>query len=97
MKIKEIQRILLDVPFDDVSERNMERDTHGWHIVEICRVIADNGMTGLGETLPHYTWGKVTEESINHATGKNLYELIWEDTLGCGLQMAILDLCAKAA
>ena len=26
---------LLDVPFNDVSERNMERETHGWHIVEM--------------------------------------------------------------
>jgi len=29
MKIKDIELILLDVPFHEVPQRNMERDNHG--------------------------------------------------------------------
>jgi len=75
----------------------MRRETHGWHIVEICRVISDTGHEGLGETLPNYTWGKVGKDALDRARKKNPFELLWDDSLGAGLQMAILDLCGKIA
>jgi L-alanine-DL-glutamate epimerase-like enolase superfamily enzyme len=97
MKIKEIEIIWLDVPFHEVPQRNMERSYNGWHISEICRVTADNGLVGYGETLPHYTWGKVTPEAVAYARGKSPFDLMWDDTLGAGLQMALFDLAGKAA
>src|ERR1051326_6597247 len=76
-KIKDIEIIWLDVPFHDVPNRNMARQNNGWHISEICRVTADNGMVGYGETLPNYTWGKVTQASIDRAKGANPFDLMW--------------------
>lgn len=97
MKIKNIETFWLDVPFHDVPDRNMSRSCHGWHIVEMCRVELDNGVVGMGETLPHYTWGKVSPKAIERAKGANPFAIMWDDTLGAGLQMAILDACGKAA
>jgi len=97
MKIKDIEIIWLDVPFHEIPDRNMARQNWGWRIVEICRVTTDNGIVGVGETLPNYTWGKVTPQAIERAKGRNPFEIMWDDSLGCGLQMAILDICGKAA
>ena len=97
MKITDIERILLDVPFHPVPQRNMDRTNNGWHIVEICRLTTDNGLVGIGETLPHYTWCGVTDEGVDRAKGQNPFELMWDDTLGAGLQMALFDVAAKAA
>jgi len=97
MKIKDIEIIWLDVPFHEIPQRNMTRNLNGWHISEICRVTTDNGLVGIGETLPHYTWGKVTEAAIARAKGRNPFELMWDDSLGAGLQMALFDVAGKAA
>ena len=96
MKIKDIEIIWLDVPFHPIPQRNMERQQHGWRICEICRVTTDTGVTGIGETLPNYTWGKVTQKSIDRAKGANPFELLWDDSLGAGLQQALFDVCGKA-
>ncbi|MCE9592369.1 MAG: enolase [Planctomycetes bacterium] len=97
MKIKEIEIIWLDVPFHEIPDRNMARQNWGWRIVEVCRVTTDNGIVGVGETLPNYTWGKVSAAAIERAKGCNPFEIMWDDSLGAGLQMAILDICGKAA
>lgn len=97
MKIKNIETFWLDVPFHEVPQRNTERSLNGWHICEICRVETDNGLVGVGETLPHYTWGRVTDESLERARGGNPFDLMWDDSLGAGLQMALLDIAGKAA
>jgi L-alanine-DL-glutamate epimerase-like enolase superfamily enzyme len=97
MRIKDIEIIILDVPFYDVPERNMARTNYGWRICEICRVTTDNGLVGIGETLPNYTWGVVKPESIERARGCNPFELMWDDSRGAGLQMALFDVAGKAA
>ncbi|MCS6858986.1 MAG: hypothetical protein NZT92_01545 [Abditibacteriales bacterium] len=97
MKIQDIEIFWLDVPFHEVPERHMARTHAGWHISEICRVTTDNGLVGYGETLPNYTWGRVTPATIERAKGRNPFELMWDDTLGAGLQMACFDVAGKAA
>jgi L-alanine-DL-glutamate epimerase-like enolase superfamily enzyme len=97
MRVKEIEIIWLDVPLREVPARNMARERRGWCISELCRVTADNGLVGYGETLPHYTWGPVSEAAIGRAKGANPFELMWDDSLGAGLQMALFDLAGKAA
>lgn len=97
MKIKDIDIFFLDVPFHEVPNRNMQRQNNGWHICEIYRVETDNGLVGVGETLPNYTWGKVTDEAVARARGGNPFDLMWDDTLGAGLQMALFDVAGKAA
>jgi len=97
MRIKDIEIIILDVPFYDAAERNMQRQQYGWRICEICRVTTDNGIVGIGETLPNYTWGVVKPEAIERAKGRNPFDLMWDDSLGAGLQMALFDIAGKAA
>lgn len=97
MKIKDIELIILDVPMHEVPDRAMSRTNHGWKICEICRVTTDNGLVGIGETLPNYTWGKVSPAAVERAKGKNPFELLWDDSLGAGLQQAMFDVCGKAA
>lgn len=97
MRIKDIEIFWLDVPFHPIPQRNMQRQQHGWRICEMCRVTGENGMVGMGETLPNYTWGKVSQAAIERAKGGNVFELMWDDSLGAGLQMALFDLAGKAA
>jgi L-alanine-DL-glutamate epimerase-like enolase superfamily enzyme len=97
LKITDIETIILDVPFHPIPTRVMERGYNGWHIVEMCRVTTDAGLVGWGETLPHYTWGRVTPEAIARAKGQNPADLMWDETLGAGLQMALFDVVGKAA
>ena len=73
-KVKSIERFLLDVPFHDVPQRNMERNHNGAHICEICRVETDDGTVGIGETLPHYTFARVTDAAVERARGANPFD-----------------------
>jgi L-alanine-DL-glutamate epimerase-like enolase superfamily enzyme len=95
VKVTGIERIIVDVPFVDEPRRNMARAHNGWHIAEICRVETDDGLVGFGETLPNYTWGRVTDAAVERVKGRNPTELMWDDSLGAGLQMALFDLAAQ--
>lgn len=97
MKITEVERILVDIPFEPIAERNMDRQLAGWHISEVCRVVTDAGIVGYGETLPNYTWGRVTDEGAKRVIGRDPFEVMWDDSLGAGLQMALFDAAGKAA
>lgn len=96
LNVKKVERIWLNVPFREVAARNMIREIPQWRIVEICRVTLESGVTGFGETLPYYTWGRVTDEGVQKVTGRNAAEWMWDDSLGCGLQMALFDAVGKA-
>ena len=97
MVIKEVETFILDVPFHEVPQRNMERNLNGWHIVEMCRVTTEDGLVGYGETLPHYTWGRVSDAAKEKVKGKSAFDLLWDSSLGAGLQMALFDVAGKAA
>ncbi len=96
LSIKHIERIWLDVPFREVPARNMIRELPHWTLSELCHVTLENGVTGIGETMPYYTWGEVTDESVKRAMGKVATEIMWDDALGAGLQMALFDAVAKS-
>lgn len=95
MKITSVDRIVVDVPFVDEPRRNMARAHNGWHIAEVCRVETDDGLVGYGETLPNYTWGRVTDAAVERVKGQHPAEHMWDDSLGAGLQMALFDLAAQ--
>jgi L-alanine-DL-glutamate epimerase-like enolase superfamily enzyme len=95
MKVTRVERIICDVPFVDEPARNMARAHNGWHVAEICRVESDDGLVGYGETLPNYTWGRVTDAAVERVTGRHPADLMWDDSLGAGLQMALFDLAAR--
>ncbi len=96
MRITAVERLLVDVPFHEVPERNMRRELAGWHISEVCRVRTDTGLVGYGETLPNYTWGRVTDAAVARVQGRDPADCMWDDSLGAGLQMALFDLVGKA-
>lgn len=53
--------------------------------MEIIRLTTDAGLVGYGETLPHYTWGKVPESAIERVKGRNPTDFLGDDSLGAGL------------
>ncbi|MDP6443911.1 MAG: mandelate racemase/muconate lactonizing enzyme family protein [Pirellulaceae bacterium] len=94
-RIVDIERIWIDFPLKEVPFRNMVREIPHWSLFEICRVKLDTGHEGVGETMPYYTWGDVTDEAVERARGQNVAEVMWDDTLGAGLQMACFDAAGK--
>lgn len=97
LKITAVERFLVDIPLAAVAERNMARTQPEWSISEICKVTTDAGLVGIGETLVNYSWACVSEATVERVLGGNPFELMWDDALGAGLQIALLDVAGKAA
>ena len=94
--IASVERTLLWVPMVDRVCTEMERaGIHAWSEVEVIRVSTDRGASGWGETVQNYTWGRVDVD--DRVIGRSPFDLYWDDSLGAGLQMAILDLAGKLA
>lgn len=95
-RITEVDRVLLVNPFVERVRVEMERARiHRWAEVEIIRVHTDAGIVGYGETVQNYTWGRVELEA--RVIGRSPFELMWDDSLGAGLQMALFDAAGKLA
>nr|HMN31621.1 enolase C-terminal domain-like protein [Caldilineaceae bacterium] len=95
-KITNVERILLVVPFVERVRREMERARiHRWAETEVIRVETDAGVVGYGETIQNYTWGLVHD--TDRVLGRSPFELMWDDSLGPGLQMALFDVAGKLA
>ena len=95
-KITEVERILLVVPFVERVRLEMERARiHAWAEVEVIRVVTDAGVVGYGETIQNYTWSRVPD--TDRVIGQSPFSLMWDDTLGAGLQMALFDAAGKLA
>lgn len=95
--IKKIERVTVKVPFREVPHRNMSREIPHWMWSEIFSVTLSSGVTGHGETLLYYTYGATDDADVARAQGKNAVEIMWDDELGAGLQMALFDAVAKTA
>ena len=96
LTVTKIERIWVDVPYRPVPKRNMARELPHWTIFELCRVTLSCGAVGVGETMQFYTWGNTTDEAVARAMHKTATEIMWDDTLGAGLQMALFDAVGKA-
>ena len=97
LKIKDIERIHVHVPFTPRNQFWCAREQALWDISEVIRVTADApGLVGYGETMPFYTWGKVSDAAVERVRGKNPADFLGDDSLGAGLQMALYDLVGKA-
>lgn len=96
LDVKKIERIWVNVPFRPVPARNMIRELPHWTIFEIMKVTLACGVVGFGETMQYYTWGTVSKEAEARAMGRNAAELMWDDSLGAGLQQALFDAVGKA-
>lgn len=96
LRVTDIERIVLDVPFTPRCQEWNAREVWQWRISEVIRVTTDAGLVGYGETLLHYTWSRVPEAAIEQVKGKNPADFLGDDRLGAGLQMALYDVVGKA-
>ena len=96
LKITDVERIVVDVPFTDRCEEWNALLVWNWTVVEVIKVSTDAGITGYGETLLHYSWGRVPEEAVARVRGGNPADFLADDSLGPGLQMALYDVVGKS-
>ena len=96
LTVTDIERITVRAPMTARCEEWNAREVWQWCICEITRVTTDAGFVGYGETLPHYTWGRVTDEAVARVKGRNAADFLGDDSLGAGLQMALYDVVGKA-
>lgn len=94
-EIASIKRTTLKVPFREIPHRAMSRELPHWEWTEIVEVTLKSGVTGFGETLLYYTWGVSKDEDVQRCLGANAADLMWDDSLGAGLQMALFDAVAR--
>ncbi len=96
-RIRDAERITLWVPFTPRCAHWNAREIFRWQVVELIRLTTDQpGLIGYGETLPHYTWGRVSDEALARVRGADPATLLGDDSLGAGLQMAVYDLVGHA-
>ncbi|MFH1571237.1 MAG: twin-arginine translocation signal domain-containing protein, partial [Gemmatimonadota bacterium] len=96
-EVEAVERTTVRVPFRPVPERAMDRELPHWRYAEICQVRLRSGAVGVGETLIYYTWGVTGDEDVARVQGQNAVELLWDDSLGAGLQQALFDAVARTA
>ena len=98
MEVTNVERILCEVPFTERQAKITEREVYSWNIIEFCKVTLNSGVHGWGETMLHYTTGgRVTDASVARVMGRPAAELMFDDTIGMGLQMALFDAVVSAA
>ena len=95
-EIKSVEPTILHIPFHARCAKVKEVRVPFWSIVDVVEVTLACGVKGIGETLSRYTWGQSDETQFNRVRGKNLFDHLWDDSLGAGLQMALFDAAGKA-
>lgn len=96
LRVKNIVRTTVKVPYRTVPARNMARELPHWKYIEVFQVELSSGHVGFGETLLHYTYRATQDKNVAFAKGKNAATIMWDDDLGAGLQMALFDAVARA-
>lgn len=96
-EVTDVRRTTVKLDFREVPARNMAREVPHWQYIELCDVTLKCGVQGTGETMIFYTWGATADEDVARVIGKSAVELMWDDSLGAGLQMALFDAVGKAA
>jgi L-alanine-DL-glutamate epimerase-like enolase superfamily enzyme len=96
LSITDVERIVVNVPLTPRCTEWNAREVWQWGVSEVIRITTDAGITGYGETILHYTWGRVPDEAIERVQGGNPADFVGDDSLGAGLQMALYDVVGKA-
>ncbi|CAN5402204.1 hypothetical protein BH10ACT7_BH10ACT7_10140 [soil metagenome] len=96
LTIASIERFRVHVPFTPRTRKWNEILVGGWGLIELCKVTTDSGVVGWGETLLNYTWKKVDDAAAARVVGQPLFDHLWDDSLGAGLQMALFDAAGHA-
>ena len=96
MSIVELERFTIELPFREVPARNMVRELPDFTFFEIFRVSLQSGAVGTGEALHfYYPLGETTKDTVERVWGKNALKVMWDDSIGFGLQMALFDAVGK--
>lgn len=96
-EITDVKRTTVKLEFRPTPRRNMDREIPHWRYSEFCDVTLKSGITGTGETLLFYTWGVPSDDAVRRVIGRSAIEMMWDDSLGAGLQMALFDAVGRAA
>lgn len=92
-----VERTVVRIPFRERVRPWNEILVGQWGVVEILRVRTNSAdIVGYGETMLHYTWKTVSDEAIAKVVGTNPADHLFDDSLGAGLQMALLDIVGKS-
>lgn len=89
-EVRKVERIFVDVPFKPVPAKHQFRefDHEARRFNQVLKVHLANGVVGLGE-------GALPAGAAERVTGRNAAELMWDDSLGSGLQIALFDAVAR--
>ena len=92
--IESIERTRLQVPFHPRCREVKDIRVPDFGVVDLFR-IRSAGVEGIGENLPFYGSPRSTDDLFERAIGHNLFDLLSDDSLGVGIQMALYDLAGK--
>lgn len=97
LRVVDIERTVVRIPFVDRCRPWTEINCGQWGVVEVIRLSTNSpDVVGYGETLRHYTPGRVSDAAIAAVLGGNPADFLGRDDLGAGLQMALYDAVGKA-
>jgi hypothetical protein len=72
LRVKDVERIVLNVPFRERCRPWNEILVGQFGVIEICRVTTNApDLVGYGETPVHYTWERVSDESVKRVVGRS--------------------------
>ena len=97
--VRDIERIVVRIPFRENVSKWFSIGANHCQVLEVIRLITDDSeVVGYGETMIHYIAmpNAVTDATIKRVIGLNIGDLMTDDTLGAGLQMALYDAVGKA-
>ena len=95
MKIVRAERIALNLPFyaDRVTRAMQRASTHDERVY-VYRLTSDKGVVGYGDCQGG---GGQHLDAVDQLVGKNPFQIIHDDSIGFGPQMAALDLAGRIA
>ncbi len=96
LTVTRIERMTVKLSFREIPAKIMARELPHWIYSEIIEVELASGQLGHGETLLYYTFGVPDDNDVARVQGRNAAEVMWDDSLGAGLQMALFDAVARA-
>jgi len=87
--VKKVERIQLNVPYRDLPRPHMMR-TRAFDrtYIAVYKVTLGCGAMGIGEAIQYR---RRSREKDRRVLGRDAAEVMWDDTLGSGLQGALLD------
>ena len=74
MKVTNIERILVDVPFTSRQQEITVQSVstvYNWSLLELCKATTDTGHVGWGETVIHYTYSRMSDSSVQRVLGQS--------------------------